>query len=91
MWFAALGAPRHQPWVLVLILRLLDADAATLALLRSNPFPEGAPRFVRAQLYRYRFTTPRERRETGAWWVREYVDSYLPPLSRDAYGDGRIR
>jgi hypothetical protein len=91
MWFAALGAQTHQPWLLALIRRLLDADAPTLALLRSDPFPDAAPTFVRAELYRYRFTTPGERRDTGAWWVRDYVDSYLPPLSRDAYGNGQAR
>ena len=36
-----------------------------------NPFPGAPPRFVRAVLYDYRFSTPEERRRTGAWWVRE--------------------
>ncbi|QNG20893.1 lipase maturation factor family protein [Rhodococcus triatomae] len=28
------------------------------------------PAHVRARMYRYRFSTRRERREAGAWWVR---------------------
>jgi hypothetical protein len=30
-------------------------------------------------MYRYRFTTRAERRETGAWWHRTDVGEYLPP------------
>jgi hypothetical protein len=41
-----------------------------LALLGRNPFVTGPPRYVRAVLYNYRFTTPEERRQTGAWWAR---------------------
>jgi hypothetical protein len=48
--------------------------------LRRSPFPPGEPpRHVRARLFRYRFTTRRELRETGAWWERTYVREYLPP------------
>jgi len=36
---------------------------------------------VRATLYLYRFTTPRERRESRAWWVRSRVDEYLQPVA----------
>jgi hypothetical protein len=32
-------------------------------------------------LYRYRFTTAAERRETGAWWHRELLGDYLPPVA----------
>jgi hypothetical protein len=71
--------------MVTLVRRLLEGDAATLGLLRSSPFPTRPPRFVRARLYRYRFTTGPERRATGAWWQREHVDEYLPPLSLDAF------
>ncbi|TMC42199.1 MAG: lipase maturation factor family protein, partial [Chloroflexi bacterium] len=50
-------------------------------LLRVNPFDGDPPRFVRALLYLYRFTTPKEHRETGAWWHRELVGDYVPPVS----------
>jgi hypothetical protein len=33
--------------------------------------------------YRYRFTTLRERRETGARWKREQLREYLPTVSVD--------
>lgn len=59
--------------------RLLAGDRDTLRLIRYNPFPDAPPRYVRARLYRYRFTTWRELRETGAWWHRTLVREYLPP------------
>lgn len=92
MWFAALSTPLSHPWILALVERLLENDGATLKLLRRNPFPGRPPNFVRASLYRYRFSTWAERRATGAWWVRERVGEYLPPLGleREA-GRGRAR
>jgi Lipase maturation factor len=80
MWFAALAPPLMHPWIVRLAGKLLVNDAPTLRLLRSNPFPDKPPTFVRASLYQYRFTTWRERKETGAWWARARVGEYLPPL-----------
>jgi hypothetical protein len=80
MWFAALSPPRAEPWLVPLVARLLAGDKATLKLLRSNPFPDAPPVFVRARRFRYRFTTWAERRETGAWWVRWPVGVHLPPV-----------
>jgi hypothetical protein len=51
--------------------------------LRHNPFAERPPRVIRAVLYRYRFTTWKERRDTGAWWTRTRVGEYLPPTALD--------
>ena len=54
---------------------------SVLRLLRHDPFGGERPRFVRALLYRYRFTTPAEHRATGAWWHRELIGDYLPPVT----------
>ena len=62
------------------LIKLLQNDSATLKLLRRNPFPHGPPAFVRARLYRYRFSTARERRQTGQWWMRDLVGDYVPPV-----------
>jgi hypothetical protein len=83
LWFAAMSPPPANPWMAVLVTRLLEHDQATLKLLGPNPFPDRPPAFVRARLYRYRFTTPAERRRTGAWWSRDLVGEYLPPLGLD--------
>lgn len=80
MWFAALSPGYADPWFGALVERLLENDRDTLRLLRRSPFPpDEPPRYVRARLFRYRYTTWRELRETGACWERTFVREYLPP------------
>ncbi|MEU0336466.1 lipase maturation factor family protein [Streptomyces sp. NPDC006193] len=80
MWFAALSPAYAGEWFGALVERLLANDPDTLRLLRRSPFPpDTPPRYVRARLFRYRFTTWRELRETGACWERTFVREYLPP------------
>jgi hypothetical protein len=80
MWFLALSPRRELSWFLPFLTRLLENDAPTLRLLSRNPFEGGPPKAVRATLYRYRFTTWRERRECGAWWVRTRERELVAPL-----------
>lgn len=87
MWFAALSPAYAGPWFTGLVERLLENDRDTLRLLRRSPFPADAPpRYVRARLYRYRFTTWRELRETGACWHRTPVREFLPPTRLEEGG-----
>ena len=80
MWFAALSPSYAGAWFGALVERLLENDRDTLRLLRRSPFPPDAPpRYVRARLFRYEYTSWRELRETGACWERTYVREYLPP------------
>ena len=83
MWFAALGTPRENPWLIELIFRLLQGSHDVSGLLARNPFPEKPPRYIRATFYRYRFTTVGELRQTGAWWKRQELREYLPTISLD--------
>ncbi|HUA39807.1 MAG TPA: lipase maturation factor family protein [Candidatus Sulfopaludibacter sp.] len=81
MWFAALGDYRQNPWFVNFCLRLLQGSPEVSALLAKNPFPDHPPRYLRAELYDYRFTDFAERRATGAWWTREPLGEYLPVVS----------
>jgi predicted DCC family thiol-disulfide oxidoreductase YuxK len=81
MWFAALGSVRDNPWMVNLVWRLLEGSPSVLALLDSNPFAAGAPKFVRAQLYDYRFADRRTHALTGQWWVRRPQGLYFPQVS----------
>jgi hypothetical protein len=81
MWFLALGSPGAS-WFIPLLRRLLEADRATLKLLRHDPFNGEPPLLVRATLYHYRFSTWAERRRTGQWWIRTESGQLVPPLSR---------
>ena len=83
MWFAALDAPEQNPWLVGLIVRLLEGSRDVTGLLAHDPFPHKPPHYIRAMFYRYRFTTPEERRQTGAWWKRQELREYLPTISRD--------
>ncbi len=81
MWFAALGSLRENLWFLTLCERLLQGSPPVLRLLGTNPFPHAPPRYVRATFWRYRFTTPAERRAEHRWWEREPLGLYAPPLT----------
>ncbi|MCB5910221.1 lipase maturation factor family protein [Streptomyces pinistramenti] len=81
MWFAALSPAYAGAWFGPFVERLLENDRDTLRLLRGNPFPDAPPARVRARLFEYRFTSRRELRESGAWWHRSEVRTFLPPTA----------
>jgi predicted DCC family thiol-disulfide oxidoreductase YuxK len=85
MWFAALGDADASPWFARLLERLLQGSPDVLALLAGNPFPDHPPRYVRAELYAYRFADPALRRRTGDWWVREPIGPYFAPVTLGDY------
>ena len=85
-WFAALEGhfdyrSSNAAWIESLILKLLEGDSKVQSLIKNNPFPETPPKFIRARLFRYEFTTPDERKETGDWWKRSVIGEYLPAVS----------
>jgi hypothetical protein len=83
MWFAALaGDCRAVPWFLRFEQRLLEGSPAVLSLLRENPFPDGPPRFVRARLYVYEFTSW----GSADWWSRQSAGFYCPRVSLESFG-----
>jgi hypothetical protein len=83
MWFAALGTYPDNPWLLHMIEGLLMGTPEVLKLLARNPFQDLPPKFIRAVLYDYRFSTSLEKSQDGVWWRREYLGLYLPPISVD--------
>ena len=89
LWFAAMSpSPGRHRWFGRLLEKLLEGDERTLGLLRTDPFPDDPPTHVRAVRYRYEFTSPEERAETGRWWSRERVGSYVRPVSKEDLGTG---
>jgi hypothetical protein len=81
MWFEAMSPSPHSGWFFTLLAKLLEGDRATLSLMRTNPFPNAPPRYIRAQYYRFVFTTPDEHRASGLWWRREFVGDFYGPVS----------
>lgn len=80
MWFAALDGFDESPWFKRFCDRLLEGSAPVTDLLASNPFPEEPPKFVRATLFRYRFSSRDARDRDGAWWTREELGPYSQVL-----------
>ena len=81
MWFAALGRYEDNQWFLAFCFRILEGSPEVLSLLKTNPYPEKPPRFLRAMLYEYRFSNFATLREQGLWWQRSQKRMYCPVLS----------
>ena len=79
MWFLPLGRSLED-WFAMFLVRLLEADAPTLRMLRRDPFAGERPRWVRVVAYRYRFSTRAEHRASGDVWVRERQGLVVRPL-----------
>jgi hypothetical protein len=86
LWFASLGDWQQNNLVPLAEERLLENDPDVLALFQGNPFGQKAPRYLRAVLWRYWFTSTDEKRRTGNWWKRELMGLYSPVLTREADG-----
>jgi hypothetical protein len=88
LWFASLGDWQQNDMVPLTEERLLENDSDVLALFRENPFGQSPPRYVRAVLWQYWFTSMEEKRRTGNWWKRDLLGLYAPELTRQP--DGRF-
>ena len=88
LWFASLGSWRDNMFVVSAEERLLAGNQDVLSLFAGNPFAESAPKFVRAVIRQYWFTSLEEKRRTGMWWRREELGLYAPTLTR--MPDGKL-
>ena len=73
-----LGSVEQNPWFTNLLVRLLQGSKPVLALFGTNPFPDKPPKYLRAEMYYYRFS---DRDAERAWWKREYRGPYTPVVS----------
>jgi lipase maturation factor 1 len=80
MWFAALGRYEGNSWVGTLMYRLLLGDASVAELMDPAPFAK-PPRYMRALIYEYDFTTPAERARSGAIWQRRLLGTWFGPVA----------
>jgi hypothetical protein len=77
MWFVPLHS-KHLPWFEEFLYALLNNSRDAVKLLEYNPFPDKPPRYINVDAYRYTFTTPEQREQTGNWWNREALGPFLP-------------
>ena len=83
LWFEALHAERGggpEPWFQNLCVALMRGDESVLAQIRENPFEGKPPRYIRARLFQYQFSSREELNEKDLWWTREEVGTYLSPV-----------
>jgi hypothetical protein len=88
LWFASLGSWHSNLFVPRTEELLLGNDAAVLTLFGGNPFPRTPPKYVRAVLWQYWFSTPEEKAASGAWWRRQWLGTYAPTLTK--LGNGQF-
>ncbi|MBI3307399.1 MAG: lipase maturation factor family protein [Candidatus Omnitrophica bacterium] len=81
MWFAALNSYKANPWFIHFCVRLLKGSPDVLSLLKTNPFPNAPPHYLRARVYEYHFTDLKTQRQFGFWWERELMGLYCPVMS----------
>jgi len=82
MWFAALGNYQYSPFFVHFLIKILQNSQPVLDLLETNPFQKQAPKYIRAHLYDYHFTTYSDiaKNSTIGWWKRKYTSEYIPVL-----------
>ncbi|KAM6095245.1 lipase maturation factor 2 isoform 2-T2 [Chlamydotis macqueenii] len=86
MWFAALAHHSSSPWFASFVQRLLQGKGDVIRLVQVDesryPFSARPPVYVRAQLYKYWFTSSAESGEGPApWWRRQHVQEFFPAVS----------
>ena len=86
LWFASLGSWTDYPIVPRTEELLLTDDRDVLGLFAANPFPSAPPRYIRAVLWQYWFSTPAEKDLKDIWWTRQLLGTYAPTLTRTPNG-----
>jgi len=86
LWFASLGDWQQNDLVPLTEERLLESDPDVLSLFQGNPFCQAPPRYLRAVLWQYWFTSMEEKQHTGNWWKRNLLGLYAPVLTRQPDG-----
>eukprot|EP01066_Platyproteum_vivax_P013151 Platyproteum_vivax@DN5970_c0_g1_i1.p1 len=86
MWFAGFGSYEQHPWLLNIAYKFLKNDPLMDTLIKKNPFKGSEPpRFVRAKMFRYNYTSPKETgwfgQKSSNFWRRREAGMYLPVVS----------
>jgi len=82
LWFASLGSWQQSSIVPLTEERLLDGDKPVLELFRDNPFSAHPPRYLRAVLWQYWFSTPERKHIAGEWWRRQMLGTFAPTIEK---------
>jgi len=81
LWIAAqTGRIERNPWILSLLLKLLQKEKDVVGLLESDPWSgnDASPRYIRVEKYKYSYND----KGSSPYWNRERIGRYFP------YGQG---
>jgi hypothetical protein len=84
MWIAAVGKRfERSTWIREFLAKLLEQDPGVVELLRIDPWKDSLmkPKYIRVDLYRYRFHRQAPGEKRPPYWDREFVKRVYP-----AYG-----
>ena len=82
IWFAAMSIPEREPWLIHFVWKLLHNDKDALSLIKTNPFSDSQPNYIRIEYYKYEFN----KLSKEEVWKRTYVGTWLKPLSIETPG-----
>ena len=88
LWFASLGDWQQNSLVPFAEERLLSNSPDVLPLFETNPFANVPPKYIRAVLWQYWFTSMEEKHHSGNWWRRQLLGLYAPVITQQP--DGKI-
>jgi hypothetical protein len=80
IWFVPTQQSIQMNWFGSFLRRLQQGSESVTGLLEQNPFPSTPPRYLRVDSFKYRFTSAKERAQTGRWWEMEYL-GYFPRVA----------
>lgn len=76
MWFLPFDDFESSTWFHQFLYHILKGNPEVLKLLRYNPFPNQPPKYIRALMYDYQFSTKQQKKEHGWWWQRELMGQF---------------
>jgi lipase maturation factor len=81
LWFAGYANAAQARWVERVAQRLLEGSGPVTGLFADDPFAGEAPKYVRAQIYDYKFA------DAGSddWWTRKLDGVYLPRVGLENF------
>ncbi|MBP9854813.1 MAG: lipase maturation factor family protein [Candidatus Omnitrophica bacterium] len=81
MWFAALTPDyTYTPWFSNFLKRLLEGEKSVLNLLFIDPFSDKPPKYIRAKIYNYEFTTNKMFEKSKEYWTRKENGFFAPVI-----------
>lgn len=87
MWFLPFDRFELENWFHRFLYHLLKGTPDVVKLVRYNPFTNNPPKYIRAVMYDYQFSSRKQKKELGWWWQRENLGLYSPVMSLKEYNN----